>query len=248
MTFDPADVHGIDIETENKRCETLCDSYDAKGESECFGHGLEPALSRVTEVAVACDASVNGGGEVFEGKEDKILRDLDLFLSSLRPGVLAPWNGIFFDFPFISDRVKYLGLGLYGLMLRPAPALRPKYDALPGHATPANPGGGYHAYWTSTVSGIPHVAFDVAQGYKRFADTTIDPATGKPIKHSQKPVAEALGLPMFEIPDGFADADDFRTRLHDADPADVKAYVTSDASQARELALRLMGLDYAPYR
>lgn len=241
MTFAPEDVLGIDIETDNERCETLCDSYAAKGKTECFGHGLEPALSHITEVAVACDESINGGGEVFEGREAKIIGDLDRFLCSLRPGVLVPWNGLFFDFPFISDRSKYLNLGRIGLTMIPAPALRPKYDALPGHATTENPGGGYHAYWASNLTGIPHVAFDVAQPYKRFADEA-------GAKHSQKPVAEAMGLPMFEIPDGFVDADDFRTRLHDATPAQRKAYVTSDASQARELALRLMGMDYTPYR
>lgn len=247
--YDPLNVYGIDIETFNKKCETLCASYAAKGKDQCFGHGLEPQNSHITEIAVATDASINGGGEVFEGHEVKILRDLNTFLRSLPPGLLSGWNSTFFDFPFIWDRLPEVGLltVLYGLRMSAAPSLRPKYEALPGHATTANPGGGYQVSWNND-SGVPHAHLDVAQAFKRFADETIDPTTGKPVKHSQKPVAQALGLPMFEIPEGFADADDFRTRLHDATPEQRKAYVTSDASQARELALRLMGLDYSPYR
>lgn len=232
MTFDPRGVMGLDIETFNKPCETLCDTYASRGDAQCFGHGLEPERSRITEIALARD---DDEGEVFTGDEAKILTDLDRYLRSrANPGVIATWNGIFFDFPFIHDRARTLGVAT-GLRMITAPALRPKYQPLPGHGTAENPGGGYHVYWGSTLEGVPHVVLDVAQPYRAFAESA-------GVKHSLKPVAEAKGLPMFEVPEGFADADDFRTRLHDARPEDTHDYAMSDARQARVLALMLMGL------
>lgn len=214
-------VYGFDIET-------LSD------ESRGF-NGLDPARSEITEIALAADESINGGGEVFQGPEAKILRDFFTCVRSLKPGLMAGWNSSFFDGPFIDYRFdevapRDLVSSTPFIRLLPQPSLRPKYAAMPGYGTPENPGGGY-ALMFGANDGM-HAHLDVAQAYHRYADE-------QGVKWGLKPVCEAQGIAMFELD---------RTRLHEFDPADVHKYVLSDATGTRELALRTLGLDYTPYR
>lgn len=213
--YDALHVYGFDIESLND---------EAKGY-----HGLIPERSRVTQIAVATDPSFNGGGEVFEGDEIQILADFTDYLASLPAGLLTGWNSAFFDLPFIYDRARTVAPAWMPHLIA-QPGLRPKYQALPGHATDTNPGGGYTAAFHG-FKGL-HAHLDVSQAYHRYADET-------GVSWSLKPVCDAQGIDMFVID---------RTRVHEYSPEDQKRYVLSDASGARELALRTLGLDYKPYR
>ena len=68
-------VYGLDIETDT--------SVD----------GLDPAVAPVVTVALSNPAF----DEVFAGREDEILFELDDRLAELEPGVIATWNGAAFD-------------------------------------------------------------------------------------------------------------------------------------------------------
>lgn len=214
--WDPLNIYALDIETDN-----------SPGRN-----GLDPGNSSITEVCVVTHPDCGIDEQVFQGTERQILDGLQDFLAGLPAGLLVTWNGTFFDFPFISDRIGPSGMTLpCGLRMQPAPTLRPKYDPLPGHSTPENPGGGYQVTWDLGL-GVAHAHLDVAQAYRRYADE-------QGIKWGLKPVCEALGVPMVDLD---------RTRLQDYSPAERRAYNLSDGIGTHELALRLLGLDYAPYR
>lgn len=219
--YDAQHVYSFDIETLND-------------ESRGF-NGLDPARSRITEISVVTDDSINGGGDVFTGPEKKVLSGFFQFMRSLPAGLLTGWNSSFFDGPFIHDRDRvvdmYLNVAPHEQMrLLPQPGLVPKYQAMPGHSTPRNPGGGY-ALMFPAMNGL-HAHLDIAPAYRRYAD-----AQG--IKWGLKPVCEAQDIPMVELD---------RTRLHEYTPEEVHDYVLSDGRGTRELTLRLLGLDYTPYR
>lgn len=198
-------------------------------------NGLDPTRSRVTEIAVATDVSINGGGEVFDHpNEARLLLDFETFVSSLKPGLMTGWNDSGFDLPFIRHRAHALRMTL-PIRFNPQPGLRPKYQPMPTAATDDNPGGMYSA--TFDADGGHHASLDISQPYRRFADE-------QGIKWRLKPVMEAHGLDMFDVPDGFTDIDDFRQRLHDATPQQRRDYVLSDSHGTRNLALHLLGLDY----
>jgi hypothetical protein len=222
LVYDAQHVYGFDIETLN--------------DEERGFNGLDPARSQITEIAVATDESINGGGEVFQGPESKILNDFSTFVRSLRPGLMTGWNSSFFDGPFIDDRFAVVsqwadwGTVQPPITLIPQPSLQPKYQAMPGHSTPQNPGGGYSLLFPA--AGGVHAHLDVAQAYREFADE-------HGIKWGLKPVCEAYGIKMVELD---------RTRLHEYTPDEVHDYVLSDGRGTRALALRLLGLDYKPYR
>lgn len=221
MRHDPENVYAYDIESMND---------DKRGYN-----GLDPSRSYVTEIAVATDTSINGGGEVFTGNEAKILADFARFVRSLKPGLMVGWNNTFFDNPFLDYRSALVlpgGVHDLGMSLKPEPSLSPKYDPLPTATTPTNPNGGWSAQFAAADGGL-HASLDVAPYFKEFAEE-------QGIKWGLKPVCEARGIDMFEIPDGFVDADDFRTRLHDATPEQRKAYVLSDGHGARELGLDIL--------
>src|SRR6476469_307418 len=111
-------VYGLDIETD-----TTVD-------------GLDPRVARVLTVALSCA----NHDEVFSGPEDLLLRDLDVRLRRLRPGVIATWNGATFDLPFLDDRARLHGLEL-GLRLEADPRMALRHAPLPGHTT------GYRGAW-----------------------------------------------------------------------------------------------------
>lgn len=212
-------VHGVDIETDNSA-----------------GNGLDPARSQITEIAVSTPGRGAGQGVVFSGEsEAQILTEFETWINDTPPGVLATWNGAFFDWPFIADRVKVhrqrSGLfNRFGLRMRPAPTLRPKYAPLPGHATPQNPGGGYEVWWEKPGRPGPahgHRHIDVAETYREVADRL-----GVP--WSLKPVCRGLGISMVELD---------RQRLHQYSQAERRTYCLSDANGTRLLLLRSLDLD-----
>lgn len=222
--FDPLHVYSWDIESLNDQ---------ARGYN-----GLDPTRSRVTEIGVATDESINGGGEVFDDRDEaRLLRGFVSFVTSLKPGLLSGWNDSGFDLPFIRHRASVLGVDL-PITFNAQPGLRPKYDPLPTSATEENPGGIWSAIFAA--DGGQHVSLDISQAYRRHADET-------GVKWSLKPVMEAHGLPSFAVPAGFVDVNDFRQRLHDATPEQRRAYALYDSHGARWLTLHLLGLDYVPY-
>ena len=103
-------VYGLDIETDTTT------------------NGLDPAVARVLTVALSSD----GVDEVFCGDEAMLLRELDLRLAELEPGVIATWNGAAFDLPFIADRASLRQVDL-GLQLQLDPGITMRRAPLPGH-------------------------------------------------------------------------------------------------------------------
>lgn len=157
-------------------------------------------------------AVVGPAGEVVltDPDEARLLDRLDWHLAGLEPGVLVTWNGAAFDLPFLADRAAHLAVPL-GLRLALDPTLPVRRPCLPGHA------GAYRAAWHG------HAHLDA---YRLFRADVI-PALG--CSGSLKTVARACGLRPVE-----ADA----ARVHELGPADLAAYVCSDARCARELAAR----------
>jgi DNA polymerase elongation subunit (family B) len=87
-------IYGLDIETDTSV------------------NGLDPAVGGIVTVALSSPS----GDEVFDGPEIDMLAAVDARLAGLAPGVLATWNGAFFDLPFLADRAAYHGVAL-GLRL-----------------------------------------------------------------------------------------------------------------------------------
>jgi hypothetical protein len=160
---------------------------------------------------VAAAVAAPGAEVVFaDDDEAELLDRLDWHLASLEPGVLATWNGAAFDLPFVADRARRHGVEL-GLRLRVDPTIARRHPPLSGHA------GAYRASWHS------HAHLDAYQVFR--AD--VAPALG--VSGSLKSVARLCGLAPVEL-----DA----ARLHRCSPVEVRAYVSSDARCARELARR----------
>lgn len=197
--YGPDSVYALDIETLNDAARGF--------------HGLIPARSRITEVAV----STADGGMVFNDEDElALLISLEAFLAELRPGLISTWNGAVFDLPFITDRFANYPV-THGWNLTADPQIVPKYDPLPGHV------GGYSAYWLAT--GTHHAHLDVSHYYKRLASRA-------GVKHSLKPVCGALGIDMVEID---------RENLHLYTPRERSEYALSDGYGTRQLALHQLG-------
>ena len=206
--YGPDRIYGFDIETDNSE-----------------GFGLVPEKSRVTEIAI----DTASGGEVFAGNERTILRDFEAYLGTLEPGLLVPWNGAFFDVPFITDRwaaVNWMYENGWNLTLDPQ--LVPKYNPTPGHE------GGYTAYWLNRA-GVHHAMIDMAYAYKPYA-AKVAAQRGVDLNKvwSLKPVCTSLGIDMVELD---------RENLHLYTDEERKEYCLSDARGARLLANRLLGWD-----
>jgi DNA polymerase elongation subunit (family B) len=191
-------VYGLDIETDT--------SVD----------GLDPAVGAIVAVAL----SGPDGDEVFDGSADgdahggadeaRMLAALDARLASLPPGLLATWNGAFFDLPFLADRAAHLGLAV-GLRLTLDPRIVSRRDPLPGHH------GAYRACW----HGHRHV--DAFQLYRGDVGRLLG------VSCSLKTIARLVGLEPLEVD---------RAHIHDLSPDVLAAYVASDARLARQLAER----------
>lgn len=142
--------------------------------------------------------------------EPELLRRLDQHLAGLPSGVLVTWNGARFDLPYLATRAALADVAL-GLRLWADPTCRDDRESLPGHA------GTYRASW------FGHDHLDAYRVYR--AD--VGPALR--IGCSLKTVARLAGLAPVEV-----DA----SRVHDLTPAQMAAYVGSDARCTAELARR----------
>jgi DNA polymerase elongation subunit (family B) len=184
-------IYGLDIETDTTE------------------NGLDPRVAAVVTVAVAGP----GFEEVFRGREDLLLLDLDDRLRSLEPGVIATWNGAAFDLPFLADRAALHGVSL-GLCLRHDPAITMRRSPLPGHR------GAYRASW------FDHGHIDA---YRLYLG---DVGPSMRISCSLKSIARLVGLAPIEVD---------RTKIHDLSNEALHAYAASDARLARVLTERRWG-------
>jgi DNA polymerase elongation subunit (family B) len=184
-------VYGLDIETD-----TTVD-------------GLNPEVSPVVTVAL----SNPDYDEVFAGREDEILYDLDERLADLEPGVIATWNGAAFDLPFLADRAALHGIGL-GLRLCLDPSIAMHHAPLPGHP------GSYRARWHQ------HGHVDAYRLYRADVGPSLR------VSCSLKSIARLVGLRPIEVD---------RTKIHDLTHEALHAYASSDARLARVLTERRWG-------
>ncbi len=184
----PAPIYGLDIETD-----TTID-------------GLDPVVSPVVTAALSTAAA----DEVFVGREADLLAALDSRLRTLRPGVIATWNGAAFDLPFLADRAAACDLDL-GLRLAPDPTVVLGHGPLPGHA------GAYRATWYG------HGHLDAYRVYRNDVGRVLR------VSCSLKSIARMVGLTPVEVD---------RERIHELSRAVLDAYVASDARLARILAER----------
>jgi uncharacterized protein YprB with RNaseH-like and TPR domain len=184
-------VYGLDIETDTTE------------------NGLDPRVAAVVTVALAGP----GFEEVFTGREEALLADLDERIGQLEPGVIATWNGAAFDLPFLADRAALHELPI-GLRLRHDPAITMRRAPLPGHR------GAYRASW------FEHGHLDAYRLYRG----DVGPALR--ISCSLKSIARFVGLAPIEVD---------RTKIHDLSNEALHAYAASDARLARILTERRWG-------
>jgi len=182
--------------------------YGLDIETDTATDGLDPTVGRVLAVAVA----VTGDDiEVFDDADEAVLLDrLDRYLASLPTGALVTWNGARFDLPYLASRATIADVVL-GLRLTFDPTLAGHHDPLPGHA------GAYRASWHH------HDHLDAYRLYR--AD--VGPALH--VSCSLKSIAALAGLEPVEVD---------TSRVHELTPAQMSAYVGSDAHCTVELARR----------
>lgn len=170
----------------------------------------ENGLDPTVAAIVAVAVSSRGGERVFSGAEREILAGVDAHLAGLEPGVIATWNGAGFDLPFLAYRAQRHGLTI-GLDIAADPMLSLNGTRLPGIVS------GCRAAWHG------HGHLDAYRLYR--ADTVRTLAIGGGLKL----VAKACGLQPVEV-----DA----SRIHELTPAEIEAYVASDARCTRLLVER----------
>lgn len=185
--MDPRHLYGLDIETD-----TTVD-------------GLDPRVSPIVAVALASDTGVL----VLTGAEPTILRELEVAVGALAPGVLVTWNGSGFDLPFLHDRARDRGVDL-SLRIVPDPAIG-GHDPLPGHAAASRATWGAHGH------------LDVYRVYRADVGASLGLSCGL------KAMARLVGLRPVEVD---------RADISGLAPDVLRDYVASDARLTRELALR----------
>lgn len=164
----------------------------------------------VARIVAVAVSSEREGEVILTGNEAGILRALDDHLAGTEPGVLVTWNGGAFDLPFLATRAAGVAVDL-GLELAWDPTgYRLGRVPLAGHL------GTYAASWYA------HRHVDAYRAWRALLDP------GLPC--GLKAVARAEGLHPVEVDDV--------TRLHDLGVGDLRRYVASDASLARQLAGR----------
>lgn len=166
-------------------------------------------LDPACSAVVAVAVATPWGDEVLTGEEVELLRRTDALLASLPPGLLVTWNGAGFDLPFLADRSRLAGVRL-GLELWPG-GTRGRSAPLPGHD------GWYRARWHS------HGHLD---GYRLYRS---DVGRSLGLSCGLKALARLCGLDPVEVD---------RSDIHRLDPAELRAYVASDARLARDLVSR----------
>ena len=184
----PPPVFGLDIETDTT------------------SNGLDPTVAAIVAVAVSSAA----GDRVFDGPERQILAEVDAYLASLEPGVIATWNGAGFDLPFLAYRAQRCGVRT-GLHIAPDPMLQLRDHHLPGQTS------GCRAAWHG------HGHLDAYRLYRADAVRTLAIGGGL------KTIARACGLRPVEV-----DA----AHIHRLTAAELARYVASDARCTRLLVER----------
>ncbi len=167
-------------------------------------------LDPAAAAVVAVAVAGDGWAEVITGDEPALLQRLEAFVTGLASGVLVTWNGARFDLPFLADRARFRGVEL-GLQLMVDAGRRSHREPLPGHD------GGYRAVWHG------HRHLDAYQVYRADVGASLHLPCGL------KPLARMVGLQPVEVD---------RAAIHSLEPAHLDAYVASDATLTRELALR----------
>lgn len=181
-------------------------TYGLDIETDTTVDGLDPVVAPVVAVAVTgADFEV-----VLDDDEPTILRELDVLIASLPPGVLVTWNGGAFDLPFLADRARVTQTAI-ALDLALDPSIPGRHEPLNGHD------GAYRARWHG------HAHLD---GYQLFR---ADVGASLNIPCGLKPLARLVGLPVIEVD---------RERIHELSDAERRAYVASDAHLARALVAR----------
>lgn len=181
-------IYGLDIETDTSI------------------NGLDPRVAPVVAVALATSA----GTSVFTGSEAHILRELDVAVAALAPGVIVTWNGAAFDLPFLADRSATCGVPL-ALRVVDEPRLGVRTDPLPGHT------GASRASWGA------HGHLDAYRIYRADVGASLGLSCGL------KAMARLVGLTPVEVD---------RSDICGLSPEALHAYVASDAELTRELVLR----------
>lgn len=183
----PERLYGLDIETDT--------SVD----------GLDPRVAPVVAVALCSD----GEAQVFTGPEAIILRELEVALTALPPGVLVTWNGSGFDLPFLADRARLCGVEL-GLRVV-ADLTLGGHEPLPGHAAACRAVWGHHRH------------LDLYRVYRADVGASLGLSCGL------KAMARLVGLSPVEVD---------RSDISGLSPDRLHEYVASDARVTRQLALR----------
>jgi len=145
--------------------------------------------------------------------EADLLTRLDAALAALAPGVLVTWNGAGFDLPFLAERARRCGVTL-GLVLRADERLWARPGPDDDGRVRAVPVRG--SWWG-------HRHLDAFRVYRSDVGRLFG------LSCALKSLSRLVGLVPVEVD---------RTAIHDLDPADLAAYVASDAWLARELACR----------
>lgn len=164
----------------------------------------------VARIVAVAVSSAAAGEVVFTGDETGVLQALDDHLAAADPGVVVTWNGSAFDLPFLATRGVAAGVDL-GLELAWDPAAyRIGRPPLPGHL------GSYAAAWYG------HAHVDAYRAWRSLLDADVPCGL--------KAVARSEGLDPVEVDD--------ITALHGVSLDELRRYVASDASLARQLAER----------
>ncbi|MGB3411525.1 MAG: 3'-5' exonuclease [Microthrixaceae bacterium] len=212
--------------------------YGLDIETDTTIDGLDSRCSAIVAVAV----STTDGDEVFLGEEEDLLLRTDSFLSLLAPGLIATWNGSSFDLPFIMERADRLGLSL-GLNGTREPRRRRGSSRRIASGRPAQHAPERAAQYmvemtAESVVGAAEVETTCRasswwdhrhiDGYRLYRG---DVARILGVSCGLKPLSKMLGLGPVEVD---------RSRIHDLDEIQMRAYVASDARLAREMVLRRM--------
>lgn len=167
-------------------------------------------LDPVLSPVIAVALSTPDADEVLTGDEAGLLRRLDARLRALPRGIVTTWNGGAFDLPFLADRAAIVGVRL-GLRLAPDPFVLSQSDPLVGHVAV------YRAGWHR------HRHLDAYRAYQADVGPMLR------VSCSLKSIARLVGLRPVEVD---------RQHIHELAPAELDAYVASDARLTRRLAER----------
>jgi hypothetical protein len=161
---------------------------------------------------VAVALATTDDAVVFDGDEADLLSRLDEALAGLPPGLIVTWNGSAFDLPFLARRAEVADVSL-GLRLRLDDSIAMRTEPLPGCD------GAYRAEW----HGHRHL-----DGYRLYR---ADVGRTMGLSCALKAMARLVGIDAVEVD---------TANLHELSDDEVRTYVASDASVARQLVERRM--------